>query len=229
MRTVGTYPIPGIRCQSDSWFGRIVPVIHCVDETPTHRCENRRMPDHPYLIDTHCHLDAAEFDRDRATVQAEAAARGVGAIVIPAIAVSNFATVARLAHATVGGSYALGIHPAAHAVGHRERHRQAAQCRGGGHRRSTLRGHRRDRPRFIRAVARHAGSARAPDLVLRRAAEGRARLRPSGAAARPPCAGRGARGTAARAPSSRRRGCVGHRARVQRQRATGCAIRRARL
>ena len=69
------------------------------------------MPDHPFLIDTHCHLDAAEFDRDRAAVQADAAARGVGAIVIPAIAVSNFATVARLAHATVGGSYALGIHP----------------------------------------------------------------------------------------------------------------------
>ena len=69
------------------------------------------MPDHPFLIDTHCHLDAAEFDRDRGAVQADAAAHGIGAIVIPAIAVSNFAVVARLAHATTGGSYALGIHP----------------------------------------------------------------------------------------------------------------------
>lgn len=69
------------------------------------------MPAPPFLIDTHCHLDAAEFDRDRVSVQAEAVARGVGAIVIPAIAVSNFAVVARLAHATVGGAYALGIHP----------------------------------------------------------------------------------------------------------------------
>jgi TatD DNase family protein len=69
------------------------------------------MPDRPFLIDTHCHLDAAEFDRDRADVQANAVARGVGAIVIPAIAVSNFDTVARLAHATTGGAYALGIHP----------------------------------------------------------------------------------------------------------------------
>ena len=69
------------------------------------------MPSPPFLIDTHCHLDAAEFDRDRAAVQADAAAHGIGAIVIPAIAVSNFAVVARLAHATIGGSYALGIHP----------------------------------------------------------------------------------------------------------------------
>ncbi len=65
----------------------------------------------PLVIDTHCHLDAAEFDRDREVVQAVAAANGVGAIVIPAIAVSNFDTVAQLARATAGGCYALGIHP----------------------------------------------------------------------------------------------------------------------
>lgn len=65
----------------------------------------------PFIIDTHCHLDAAEFDRDRDAVRAEALARGVGAIVIPAIAVSNFDMVARLARKTVGGAYALGIHP----------------------------------------------------------------------------------------------------------------------
>lgn len=69
------------------------------------------MQDLPFIIDTHCHLDAPEFDRDRDEVKAEAAARGVGAIVIPAIAVSNFEMVARLARHTVGGAYALGIHP----------------------------------------------------------------------------------------------------------------------
>ncbi len=69
------------------------------------------MPDQPFLIDTHCHLDAAEFDRDRDAVRATARANGVGSIVIPAIAVSNFATVTELAHETHGGCYALGIHP----------------------------------------------------------------------------------------------------------------------
>jgi TatD DNase family protein len=88
-----------------------VAIIHSADERPDHRCENQRMSRAPFLIDTHCHLDAAEFDRDRDVVRAEAEANGVQAIVIPAIAVSNFATVATLAHATTGGAYALGIHP----------------------------------------------------------------------------------------------------------------------
>lgn len=69
------------------------------------------MQEPPFIIDTHCHLDAPEFDRDRDEVKTEAATRGVGAIVIPAIAVSNFALVARLARHTIGGAYALGIHP----------------------------------------------------------------------------------------------------------------------
>ena len=69
------------------------------------------MPAPPFLVDTHCHLDAAEFDRDRDAVRAAALAGGVGAIVIPAIAAFNFDTVARLAQTTTGGAYALGIHP----------------------------------------------------------------------------------------------------------------------
>lgn len=69
------------------------------------------MQDPPFVIDTHCHLDAPEFDRDRGEIVAEAHGRGVGAIVIPAVAVSNFAMVARLARKTAGGAYALGIHP----------------------------------------------------------------------------------------------------------------------
>jgi TatD DNase family protein len=61
-------------------------------------------------IDTHCHLDAAEFDADRAVVRAQARAQGVALCVIPAVQVSNFDTVRELAHAQ-GDAYALGIHP----------------------------------------------------------------------------------------------------------------------
>jgi TatD DNase family protein len=63
------------------------------------------------LIDTHCHLDAAEFDRDRMEVAARARAAGVGGIVIPAIERGNFDIVRKLAHEVEGGAYALGIHP----------------------------------------------------------------------------------------------------------------------
>ena len=50
------------------------------------------------LFDTHCHLDAAEFDHDRAQVIARAQAAGVRAIVIPAVEVANFERVRMLAH-----------------------------------------------------------------------------------------------------------------------------------
>lgn len=63
------------------------------------------------LIDTHLHLDAAEFDPDRQTVIEAARQAGVGAFVLPAVERANFDTVASLAarHTDVG--YALGIHP----------------------------------------------------------------------------------------------------------------------
>jgi len=63
------------------------------------------------LIDTHCHLDASEFDADRPAVVQRARARGVRAIVIPAIARGNFSVVRDLARSFPGGTYALGIHP----------------------------------------------------------------------------------------------------------------------
>ncbi len=63
------------------------------------------------LIDTHCHLDAREFDTDRAGVIARARQRGVDAIVVPAVGRMNFNTVRELAHSFQGGAYALGIHP----------------------------------------------------------------------------------------------------------------------
>ncbi len=61
-------------------------------------------------IDTHCHLDAAEFDADRAAVVARARAAGVSQVVIPAVSASNFEVVRTLAHEH-GFAYALGIHP----------------------------------------------------------------------------------------------------------------------
>ncbi len=60
--------------------------------------------------DTHCHLDAPEFDADRAEVLARARAAGVTQMVLPAVEVANFAAVRALAHAN-GHAYALGIHP----------------------------------------------------------------------------------------------------------------------
>ena len=61
-------------------------------------------------IDTHCHLDAAEFAGDLAAVRARAAAAGVMHCVVPAVAPHNFGAVRALAH-EAGYSYALGIHP----------------------------------------------------------------------------------------------------------------------
>ena len=60
--------------------------------------------------DSHCHLDAAEFDADRDAVVARARAAGVTQVVLPAVARANFDGVRGLAHAH-GFAYALGIHP----------------------------------------------------------------------------------------------------------------------
>ena len=64
----------------------------------------------PMWTDTHCHLDAAEFDADCDAVVARARAAGVTQIVVPAVAAANFETVRTLAHRH-GFVYALGIHP----------------------------------------------------------------------------------------------------------------------
>jgi TatD DNase family protein len=60
--------------------------------------------------DSHCHLDAPEFDGDRADMLARARAAGVTMLVLPAVDVASFDTVRRLAH-EAGAAYALGIHP----------------------------------------------------------------------------------------------------------------------
>jgi TatD DNase family protein len=61
-------------------------------------------------IDSHCHLDAAEFAADRDAVAQRARAAGVVRLLLPAVEVSNFDAVRALAHAH-DGAYALGIHP----------------------------------------------------------------------------------------------------------------------
>lgn len=62
------------------------------------------------MIDSHCHLDAAEFDIDREQVITASAQAGVDMIVLPAVERGNFGRVAQLGqHSNV--CYALGIHP----------------------------------------------------------------------------------------------------------------------
>ena len=63
-----------------------------------------------FWIDTHCHLDAAEFGALANEIRARAAINNVAHCVLPGVEVGNFEAVRRLAHAQ-GDSYALGIHP----------------------------------------------------------------------------------------------------------------------
>jgi len=60
------------------------------------------------FIDTHCHLDAAEFNGQGAAAAERAAANGVHRVIIPAVSFDNFSSVAALGRF---GGYALGIHP----------------------------------------------------------------------------------------------------------------------
>ncbi len=63
------------------------------------------------LVDSHCHLDAAEFDADRDQVVARARQAGVAAMVLPAVERANFETVLELSRRYPGCVPALGIHP----------------------------------------------------------------------------------------------------------------------
>jgi TatD DNase family protein len=63
------------------------------------------------MIDSHCHLDAAEFDPDRAAVQAAAQQAGVRQIVVPGVAVNAFARQKKIVADWPGAVAAYGIHP----------------------------------------------------------------------------------------------------------------------
>jgi TatD DNase family protein len=62
-------------------------------------------------IDTHCHLDAAQFGAQALEVAGRAGQDGVSMIVVPAVERGNFAVVAELAAAAPNVCYSLGIHP----------------------------------------------------------------------------------------------------------------------
>ncbi len=61
-------------------------------------------------IDSHCHLDAPEFDVDRDAVVQRARGAGLAMLVLPGVAVAGFEDLIALAHRH-GLAYALGIHP----------------------------------------------------------------------------------------------------------------------
>lgn len=61
-------------------------------------------------IDSHCHLDAPEFDVDRDAVVRRGREAGVERLILPAVEAAHFGRVRGLAHEH-GAAYALGIHP----------------------------------------------------------------------------------------------------------------------
>jgi TatD DNase family protein len=63
------------------------------------------------LVDTHCHLDAAEFDADRYQIVARAQEAGVGRIVVPSIGRENFDKVAFICAQYGLCRPAYGVHP----------------------------------------------------------------------------------------------------------------------
>lgn len=66
--------------------------------------------EHLTWIDTHCHLDAPEFDPDRRAVRARARDAGVELLILPAVHSPSLAAVQALARQE-GDAYALGLHP----------------------------------------------------------------------------------------------------------------------
>lgn len=63
------------------------------------------------LFDTHCHLDAPEFEADRDAVIGAASRSGVHQILIPAVATGNFSAVRDCCQRYIGCMPAYGIHP----------------------------------------------------------------------------------------------------------------------
>ena len=63
------------------------------------------------FIDTHCHLDAAEFGNTQESLVQDALTAGVGTIVIPSVARANFSIVKTLCERHPACVPAFGIHP----------------------------------------------------------------------------------------------------------------------
>ncbi|MBS0195115.1 MAG: TatD family hydrolase [Proteobacteria bacterium] len=73
------------------------------------------------LVDSHCHLDAPEFDTDRAAVLERAHAAGVSTLVIPAIAAHGWPKLRALCAENTGLYPAYGLHPM-YLAEHEDRH-----------------------------------------------------------------------------------------------------------
>lgn len=79
------------------------------------------------LVDSHCHLDAGEFDPDRAQVIERARAAGVLAQVVPAVTAASWPKLREVCQQAPGLFPAYGLHPvflAEHARGHVDELRQ---------------------------------------------------------------------------------------------------------
>ena len=63
------------------------------------------------LFDTHCHIDAGEFDRDRGLVLEDARAAGVADLLVPAVQRATWLPLVELCDADPGLHPALGMHP----------------------------------------------------------------------------------------------------------------------
>ena len=73
------------------------------------------------LVDSHCHLDAGEFDPDRAAVVARARAAGVARQVVPAVEAAGWPRLREVCAGDAGLFPAYGLHPVflpAHRPGH---------------------------------------------------------------------------------------------------------------
>ena len=75
------------------------------------------------LVDTHCHLDATEFDGDRDAVVAEALSVGVTRIVVPSVTAAGFMSVEQVVRQYPVCLPAYGLHPI-YAAQHQEQHLQ---------------------------------------------------------------------------------------------------------
>ncbi len=69
------------------------------------------MEEHLLLIDTHCHLDAAEFAPDRDAVVARARQAGVAMMVVPAVESALFESMETVCRAYPECAPAYGLHP----------------------------------------------------------------------------------------------------------------------
>lgn len=63
------------------------------------------------LVDSHCHLDAAEFDIDRDAVISRAGAAGVGVQIVPAVTAASWPKLREVCAAGAGLHPAYGLHP----------------------------------------------------------------------------------------------------------------------